>query len=198
MYDEKAKARMVKYMQSKRESLRLNLPLGTKDLWKDYAADYGMSVTELITKLIEKDMKEHNWSGGVGFNLKKWGLKPQKLSAQESVIAILCGFFYASAISLFNYSSVLGLQAPFFVLPARKKKSFLLLPVLHRADDSKAYIIRLLYQEDNTRISMYKIYIIIGVCLLIMPIEYSPISVNNINCKVEKFNFYHFLSTPCC
>ena len=29
-YDEKAKARMVKYMQSKRESLRLNLPLGGK------------------------------------------------------------------------------------------------------------------------------------------------------------------------
>ena len=46
------------------------LPLGTKDLWKDYAADYGMSVTELITKLIEKDMKEHNWSGGIGFKLK--------------------------------------------------------------------------------------------------------------------------------
>ena len=69
-YDEKAKARMMKYMQSKRESLRLNLHLGTKDLWKDYAADYGMSVTELITKLIEKDMKEHNWSGGVGFKLK--------------------------------------------------------------------------------------------------------------------------------
>ena len=69
-YDEKAKARIVKYMQSKKESLRLNLPLGTKDLWKDYAADYGMSVTELITKLIEKDMKVHNWSGGVGFKLK--------------------------------------------------------------------------------------------------------------------------------
>ena len=83
MYDEKAKARMMKYMQSKRESLRLNPTLGTKDLWKDYAADYGMSVTELInaadygmsvteliTKLLEKNMKEHNWSGGVGFKLK--------------------------------------------------------------------------------------------------------------------------------
>ena len=61
-YDEKAKARMVKYMQSKRESLRLNLPLGTKDLWKDYAADMGISVTELITRLIIEDMKKHNWT----------------------------------------------------------------------------------------------------------------------------------------
>lgn len=69
-YDEKAKARTIKYLQTKRSSLRLNLPLGTKDLWKDYAADRGMSVTQLITKLIEKDMKEHNWSGGVGYKLK--------------------------------------------------------------------------------------------------------------------------------
>lgn len=61
-YDEKAKARTMKYLQTKRSSLRLNLPLGTKDLWKDYAADMGMSVTQLITKLIEKDMKEHNWT----------------------------------------------------------------------------------------------------------------------------------------
>ena len=49
----------MKYMQCKRESLRLNLPLGTKDLCKDYAADMGTSVTELITRLIEKDMKEN-------------------------------------------------------------------------------------------------------------------------------------------
>ena len=62
VYDEKAKARIMKYMHIKRESLQLNLPLGTKDLWKDYAADMGMSVTQLITKLIETDMKEHNWT----------------------------------------------------------------------------------------------------------------------------------------
>ena len=62
MYDEKAKARMMKYMKCKRESLQLNLPLGTKDLWKDYAADMGTSVTELITRLITEDMKKHNWT----------------------------------------------------------------------------------------------------------------------------------------
>jgi len=62
VYDEKAKARMMKYMKCKRESLQLNLPLGTKDLWKDYAADMGTSVTELITRLITEDMKKHNWT----------------------------------------------------------------------------------------------------------------------------------------
>ena len=62
MYDEKAKARMMKYMHIKRESLQLNLPLGTKDLWKDYAADMGISVTELITRLIIEYMKKHNWT----------------------------------------------------------------------------------------------------------------------------------------
>ena len=61
-YDEKSKARTMKYMRTHRESLRLNLPLGTKDLWKDYAADMGISVTELITRLITEDMKKHNWT----------------------------------------------------------------------------------------------------------------------------------------
>ncbi len=61
-YDEKAKARTIKCWQTNRSFLRLNLPLGTKDLRKDYAADMGMSVTALITQLIEKDMKEHNWT----------------------------------------------------------------------------------------------------------------------------------------
>lgn len=62
MYNEKRKESTMKYLSSHRESLRLNLPLGTKDLWKDYAADLGISVTELITRLIEDDMRKHNWT----------------------------------------------------------------------------------------------------------------------------------------
>ena len=53
MYDEKAKARTIKYLKSKREKLNLNLPLGTKEIWRGIAAEHGMSVTALITKLIE-------------------------------------------------------------------------------------------------------------------------------------------------
>ena len=55
MYDDKAKARTIKYLKSKRERLNLNLPLGTKEIWRGIAAEHGMSVTALITKLIEEE-----------------------------------------------------------------------------------------------------------------------------------------------
>ena len=55
MYDDKAKARTIKYLKSKREKLNLNLPLGTKEIWRGIAAEHGMSVTALITKLIEEE-----------------------------------------------------------------------------------------------------------------------------------------------
>ena len=57
MYDEKAKARTMKYMKSKRDKLYLNFPLGYKERFKAYAESKGMSLTALIIKLIEDDMK---------------------------------------------------------------------------------------------------------------------------------------------
>ena len=62
MYNERTKANTMKYLKEHRESLRLNLPIGTKEIWKAYAADRGISVTELITRLITEDMEKHNWS----------------------------------------------------------------------------------------------------------------------------------------
>ena len=53
MYDEKSKLRTMKYLESKREQLKLNLPLGTKEIWRGIAAEHGMSLTSFITKLIE-------------------------------------------------------------------------------------------------------------------------------------------------
>ena len=35
----------------------------TKDRWKDYAAERGISVTELLKNLIEEDMRKHNFKG---------------------------------------------------------------------------------------------------------------------------------------
>ena len=113
MYDEKAKARMVKYMQSKRESLRLNLPLGTKDLWKDYAAVRRCRL-----------------------QIEIMGLEAPKIIRARIIIAILCGFFLHIGLSLFNYSSVLGLEAPFLRLT---KKLFTLYHIhrkLLRGSDS--------------------------------------------------------------
>ena len=44
MYDEKSKKKTMKYLATSREILHLNLPLGTKDRWKDYAAERGISL----------------------------------------------------------------------------------------------------------------------------------------------------------
>lgn len=63
MYDEKSKERTMRYLATKREKICLNLPMGTKDRWKDYAAEHGVSVTELVTRLMEDDMKKNNFKG---------------------------------------------------------------------------------------------------------------------------------------
>lgn len=55
-YDEKAKARTMKYMKEKRDKLTLNLPLGDKERFKAYAESKGKSLTALIIDLIEADM----------------------------------------------------------------------------------------------------------------------------------------------
>lgn len=57
-YDEKAKARTIKYMKEKRDKLTLNLPLGDKDRYKQHAESRGKSLTALIVDLIEDDIKK--------------------------------------------------------------------------------------------------------------------------------------------
>ena len=56
MYNEASKKASIKYMAEKREDLKLNLPKGKKEKYKAYAASKGVSLTKLITDLIEKDM----------------------------------------------------------------------------------------------------------------------------------------------
>lgn len=59
MYDEKSKARTMKYMHDKRENLNINLPKGDKDRYKTYAESQGKSLTALIVDLLEKDMQKN-------------------------------------------------------------------------------------------------------------------------------------------
>jgi hypothetical protein len=59
MYDEKAKARTMKYMRDKRENLVINLPKGDKDRYKAYAASQGKSLTALIVELLTKEMRKN-------------------------------------------------------------------------------------------------------------------------------------------
>ena len=47
---------MQEYNRENRDKLTLSLPKGTKEVYRDYAKSKGMSLTELIVSLIEKDM----------------------------------------------------------------------------------------------------------------------------------------------
>lgn len=60
MYNESAKKATMKYLKEKRDKLTLCLEKGKKDEYKNYAASKGMSLTELISNLIEADMKTNN------------------------------------------------------------------------------------------------------------------------------------------
>lgn len=60
MYNEKAKARTIRYMREKRENLNVNLPLGDKDRYKAHAAARGKSLTALIVELLERDIEDLN------------------------------------------------------------------------------------------------------------------------------------------
>lgn len=61
-YDEKAKERTIKYMSEKRDKLTLNLPKGDKEKFKAFAESQGKSLTQLITELIEREMKDEGKS----------------------------------------------------------------------------------------------------------------------------------------
>lgn len=57
MYDEKSKERTMKYMKEKRDKLTLNLPLGSKERYKNHAKSKGKRLTNLIVDLLEQDIK---------------------------------------------------------------------------------------------------------------------------------------------
>ena len=57
-YDEKSKARTMRYMKEKRDKLTLNLPLGDKERYKLHAEQRGKSLTALIVDLIEGDIAQ--------------------------------------------------------------------------------------------------------------------------------------------
>lgn len=60
MYNESSKKATRKYMDTHIDKLTLGFPKGKKEKYKNYANSQGMSLTALITKLIEEDMKKHN------------------------------------------------------------------------------------------------------------------------------------------
>lgn len=59
MYNDKAKARTMKYIKEKRDFIHLNIPKGSKERYKEHAQKQGMSLTALIIDLLEADIREN-------------------------------------------------------------------------------------------------------------------------------------------
>lgn len=60
-YDEKSKARTMKYIKKSRESLTMLLPIGTKERYREHIAKYydaDTSLTSLYMELMERDIKD--------------------------------------------------------------------------------------------------------------------------------------------
>ena len=58
MYDEKTKARKIRSLQKNFEQVRLTVKKGTLAKYKAFAESRGMSMTALITQLMEREMRE--------------------------------------------------------------------------------------------------------------------------------------------
>lgn len=58
-YNEKSKARTMKYMKENRDRITTWVLKGDKDKYKAHAAKRGMSLNALIVELLEQDMKEN-------------------------------------------------------------------------------------------------------------------------------------------
>jgi hypothetical protein len=57
-YDDKAKARTMRYMKDKRDKLTLNLPAGDKERYREHAENVrGKSLTALIVDLLKADIE---------------------------------------------------------------------------------------------------------------------------------------------
>ena len=60
-YDEKARKRITKCLKERYEQVRLTVPKGTLAKYKAFAASKGMSMTEMITRLVQENMDERGW-----------------------------------------------------------------------------------------------------------------------------------------
>lgn len=49
-------AYILNYLNTKRDRISVLAPLGTKDVWKAYAADQGMSMNAFIISCVEKEI----------------------------------------------------------------------------------------------------------------------------------------------
>lgn len=78
--NESMKASIRKYQREKREQVRLDVAKGTLAKYKAYAASKGMSMTALMTQLMEREMEND------GFN-KTWAaIEEQEREEREAAM----------------------------------------------------------------------------------------------------------------
>lgn len=58
-YTEAQKKAAMKYMAEKTDLIRLRVPKGTKDVWKEYAESRGVSMTMFVTDLVNEYIRDH-------------------------------------------------------------------------------------------------------------------------------------------
>lgn len=57
-YTEAQKRASIKYMKENTDDIRLRVPKGTKDRWKDAASAAGVSMTQYVVEAVEEKIKE--------------------------------------------------------------------------------------------------------------------------------------------
>lgn len=56
---EGSKGAIKKYIAEKTDDIRLRVPKGTKDRWKEYAEANGISLTKFVVQSVEQAMKNN-------------------------------------------------------------------------------------------------------------------------------------------
>ena len=59
-YSEAQKRASIKYLNEKTDDIRLRVPKGSKDRYKEHAQQQGKSLTALIVDLLEQDIQKAN------------------------------------------------------------------------------------------------------------------------------------------
>lgn len=58
---ERNKNAIKKYIAEKTDDIRIRVPKGTKDIWKAYAKNQGISLNALIIKLMEEEINKNSF-----------------------------------------------------------------------------------------------------------------------------------------
>jgi predicted HicB family RNase H-like nuclease len=59
-YSEAQRKAVMKYLSEKTDDIRLRVPKGTKEKWKEAAKKRGISMTQFVIACVDKELSEDN------------------------------------------------------------------------------------------------------------------------------------------